>query len=194
MDLGTNIYNAFEVVEKTYDNVNKLLEYCRSISAEKGKYTLVTPRFLRYKSDNSIHGWSISSFILLFQNTEDERLESNAWLNGPIYLLEINLYEPNIYDVPMINVAKYEFADMSSWTPGVSPASHHIFYNSLYGDGMDFVQAEDKSFYKGVANDIEYTDRKYWGLRHIVGIGIPLTEITIENAYDKIFGGFDSLN
>ena len=34
---------------------------------------------------------------------------------------------------------------------------------------------------------------RYWGLKRIMGYEIPLSEITAENAYEKIFGTFKEL-
>ncbi len=49
MNLNDNIFNAFEVVNKTHENVDKLINYCKSIIAEKHGYVLASPQFLRWK-------------------------------------------------------------------------------------------------------------------------------------------------
>lgn len=36
MNLGENIKNAFDVVLKTYENIDKLIKYCDLISADCG--------------------------------------------------------------------------------------------------------------------------------------------------------------
>lgn len=66
MSLGENIKSAFEVVLKTYENVDKLLRYCDLIAEDYG-YEVVTDKFLRYKSDSNYEGWFINSFIKLYQ-------------------------------------------------------------------------------------------------------------------------------
>ena len=34
MNLGENIFNAFEVVNKTHENVEKLIEFCRIMTTK----------------------------------------------------------------------------------------------------------------------------------------------------------------
>ena len=79
------------VVHKTYENIHKLMEYCKTIVAEKRNYINVIDKFLRYKSDNEYSGWYIKDFIILFQKKSDIELE-NEWRDGPIYVMEIELY------------------------------------------------------------------------------------------------------
>ncbi|MDR1753431.1 MAG: hypothetical protein LBR74_00800 [Eubacterium sp.] len=191
MNLGTNIFNAFEVVKNTHESINKLMQYCKSMAEEKGEYTLASPKFLRWRSDNNSWGWSISNFILLFQSKKDVELEHNDWRDGPVYVLEINLYDPENYDTPMINIAKYEYNNISAWGNGVSPAEHWRINQPLYSDELDW--KIDGLSYDGHVKDEQSADSKWWGLRRIVGYSVSLTDITPENAYDVIFGGFDSL-
>lgn len=187
MNLGKNIHNAFEVVNKTYENVNKLMTYCSEMAVEEGEYVLVSPKFLRWKSDNNYWAWNIRSFILLFQNAEDQELE-NEWRQGPIYVMEINLYDPDYYEQPMINIAKFEYKEIAKWNSGCSPASHYIFYNPLYE--LNYEQDEEGMYRTEVEAD--YGNR-YWGLQNVIVKEIPLVEINGGNAYEKIFGGFNSL-
>jgi len=191
MSLGNNIHNAFAVVAQTYENVNKLMDYCRSAAGEKGEFVLATPRFLRYKSDANVSGWYISSFILLFQDVKDNSLE-NGWLDGPVYAFVINLFQPGVYDVPTVNIAKYEYADIQSWSAGCSPADHFGFYEPLYSGSLQFENKD--AVYSAEVADTEGIGKRWWGLRRITGTDIPLTDITNENAYEKIFGGFRSLS
>ena len=188
MSLGKNIRDAFDVVRQTYDNVNKLMDYCKAAASQNGEFVLATPKFLRYKSDMYVSGWYVSSFILLFQDAKDRPLE-NSWRDGPVYVLEINLFQPGVYDVPTVNIAKYEYADIQSWSGACSPADHWIFSDPLYS--LEFEQED--AIYSANVVDIENIGRRYWGLRRIIGIDTPLTEITNENAYETIFGGFRSL-
>lgn len=187
MNLDDNIFNAFEVVNKTHENVEKLMNYCKNIITEKDGYVLVSPKFLRWKSDGDYWAWNTSSFILLFQDSNDCELE-NEWRDGPVYVLEIDLYNPSVYDKPMAVIAKFEYDDIASWSKGCSPANHYIFYDPLYDFDYedlegDFVVTEVDESYK----------QRYWGLKRVVCFQVPLTEITGENAYDKILGGFDKL-
>jgi hypothetical protein len=190
MNLGENIREAFDIVAKTYENVNKLMEYCRAKASEKGEFVLSTPKFLRWKSDVDVGGWLISSFILLFQNAKDQLLESN-WRNGSVYVLEINLYEPQHITAPIVNIAKFEYVDIESWSEGCSTSDHWVLYHPLYGENVEFEQ--DGANYTGYVVNKDDADKRFWGLRKITGIEVPLTEITNENAYETIFGGFRSL-
>jgi len=188
MSLGKNIHDAFEIVADTYENVSKLMSFCMEQSSEKGEFVLSSPKFLRWKSDNETGGWLMKSFILLFQNSKDKLLKSQ-WRKGPIYVLEINL-SPYDYKVPMINIAKFEYDDITSWDKGVSPADHWRFYQPLYDDAIAPFSGDDFN-YSGFIDDA-YSER-YWGLKRIVGIGVPLADIKRENAYKIIFDGFQSL-
>ena len=94
MNLGENIFNAFEVVNKTHENVDKLIKYCRTMAEERKEFELMSPKFLRYKSDVDYWGWNVRQMFLLFQDKQDELLE-NGWRDGPIYVLDILLYDPD---------------------------------------------------------------------------------------------------
>ena len=187
MSLGENIHAAFEIVAETYENVSKLMSYCQEKAGDNEEFVLSSPKFLRWKSDNDVRGWLMQSFILLFQNSKDKLLK-NQWRDGPVYVMEIN-FNPELYNEPMVNIAKFEYDNMSSWSEGVSPAAHDIFYDPLYGNFIDF--EGDEFSYSGDVSD-EYISR-YWGLRRIVGIGVPIVEVTRESVKDRLFGGFRSL-
>lgn len=186
MNLGNNIFNAFEVVNKTHENVSKLMDYCKITASEKGEYVLAVPKFLRWKSDGSYLAWNLTSTILLFQYKKDKELESE-WRDGPVYGIEINLYNKDVLDQPMVTLARYDYDDIKSWSPGCSPANHYIFYDPLYY--LDYQEKED--IYITEVN--EEFGKKYWGLRRVKCIMVPLVEITQENAYEKIFGNFNRL-
>lgn len=187
MNLDNNIFNAFEVVNKTHENVEKLINYCKNIITEKGGYVLSSPRFLRWKSDGSYWAWNTNSFILLFQDDGDNELE-NEWRDGPVYVLEINLYNPSVYDKPMVVVAKFEYDDIAGWSKGCSPANHYIFYQPLYN--FDYEELDGRFLLTEIDED---SKQRYWGLNRVVCFEVPLTEITGQNAYDIIMGGFDKL-
>lgn len=67
MSSANNIRSAFHVVHQTYENLNKLMEYCKTIAPEQSNYICAVDKFLRYKSDTNVSGWYIQNFILLFQ-------------------------------------------------------------------------------------------------------------------------------
>ena len=74
MDIGENIRTAFKVVSETHKNIDKMMNYCRKICDEDGEYALVTPKFLRWKSDNDYTGWMINDFIMLFKKKSDKKM------------------------------------------------------------------------------------------------------------------------
>ncbi|MBA4688119.1 MAG: hypothetical protein H2184_13255 [Candidatus Galacturonibacter soehngenii] len=187
MNSSDNIFNAFEVVNKTHENVNKLMNYCKNIVNEKGGYVLASPKFLRWKSDGNYAGWNTNSFILLFQDSNDQKLD-NEWRDGPVYVLEIDLYNPEAYEKPMVVIAKFQYENIASWTEGCSPANHYIFYDPLYSFDYNYIKEDFL-----VAEMEENFKQRYWGLNRVVCIEIPLIEITGDNAYDKIFGGFNRM-
>lgn len=189
MNSGVNIHNAFDVVLKTYENVDKFMSYCISIAKEKGEFTSVIPKFLRWKSDNNYYGWLICSFILLFQKQSDPELE-NGWHDGSIYVMEVNFITED-YDEPQVCLAKFDYEDISSWTPGCSMANHYIFYDPMYYDIMEYAKVDDYDI--GTVKDKIKAKNRYWGVTRIVSKNILLTEITNKNAYETIFGGFKDL-
>ena len=67
-----NIRNAFIAVHKTHENVNQLMEYCRTIANEKTNYKTVNGKFLKWQSSSNYYGWCIDDFILLFQRETDK--------------------------------------------------------------------------------------------------------------------------
>jgi hypothetical protein len=192
MSLGENIRNAFDVVDQTNENVNKLIEYCKDTArkdtaSKKDGFELVYLKPLRWTR----------SYILLFQDSNDNKLDNN-WRDGPVYVLEINLCTDVANSVePTVKVAKFDYADLKSWGPwaqGLSPSDHWVYFQPLYAQSLSIqfepIEQKDYLYSAKVAED---TGRRYFGLRRITYIDIPLTDITYENAYKKIFDGFRSL-
>lgn len=192
MNSRENVKNALQVLFKTYDNVEKLMEYCKIVAAEKTNYVTSVPKFLRRKSDNDTVAWLLNDFILLFQNGNDGECESeNGWRKGPIYVLEICLGEKGSENLPIIYLSKFEYHDLNSWSEGCSPANHWAFYFPLrYDQYMDFtIEGE----YKIATPKNEKSSKTYWGLKKITTKSIDLFEVTSENLEEKIFGEFDKL-
>ena len=79
MSTGENIRNAVHVLQKTYENISKMMEHSRSVADEAG-YAVVSEKFLRWRTDVEPTAWLINNFILLFQSKEDEECVSgNGW-------------------------------------------------------------------------------------------------------------------
>ena len=199
MSLSKNINEAFKIVTKTYENTYKLLDFLRIKSREEDSdFELKSPRILHDKSINEDKGWWISQFILVFQNKADELLPNN-WRDGPVYVVEINLFEYN-YDYPTVTVIKYEYKDneIKNWIAGCKNDSENYngFRNPWYDvENIDYDEGDSEGVIIGIPNNKneDYTETDYWGLLRVVGIEIPLAEITRDNACDKIFGSFCKL-
>ena len=190
MNLGENIHNAFEVVNKTHENVNNLIEFCKLMVNEKKEFDLMSPKFLRYKSDSDYWGWNTRQLFLLFQDMQDEVLE-NGWRDGPIYVLEILLYDPyECFETnePRLELAKFEYEDIKNLPTGVSPSNYYCFTHPLYD--LDYEELEDGTL---VADMPEEFTQRYWGVKRVVCKVELLVDVNNENAYDKIFGAFKYL-
>ena len=190
---GKNIVDAFDVVYKTYENLQKLITYLQNYESSGGKYAIVPTsipdNFLRWKADGkNYYGWAPHSLVLAFQNIDDAELE-NEWRDGPVYIAEINLYED---DEAVINISRFDYADMSIFPSRLPVSDHWYFYNPLYGDNDSVSINEDKNKFTCTPLS-EKKSKRYRGLQKVTGFTIPLVDITSENAYEKVFGGFDQL-
>lgn len=196
MSSTENIRNAFHVVYQSYENIQKLINYCKTIGPEKSNYINVVDKFLRYKSDSSPSGWFIHDFIVLFQNKNDVQLE-NEWRDGPIYVMEIELYNveselERLTDLPCIRLSKFEYNNLQDWKSGCSPTNHWRFYDPLRRNDIMNIQ-EDEDYLRITARDQEASNQSYLGVKKITSKRIPLTDITADNVVDKIFKTFDNL-
>jgi hypothetical protein len=174
MSLNENVTNAFNVVFKTLQNIEKLIDKCKN-DMDKDKYYMPTNKFLRYSSDNHWYGWIYYSFILLYQRKADGEIMKNGWINGPIYAVNINLAVDDIKE-PMVYIAKMDFCDNTGWEQGCSPSNHDVFYNAINADEEDF------------------KNNLFWGLQKIDKLAINLLDITVQNYKEKIFDSIDELS
>lgn len=166
------------------------MEFCRVMAAERKEFDLMSPKFLRYKSDSDYWGWNTNQMFLLFQDTQDELLE-NGWRDGPIYVLEILLYDPDGYfetNEPRLEMAKFEYENIKNFSPGVSPASYYCFSHPLYD--WDYEEMEDGILVGEMPGE---STQKYWGVKRVVCKVSLLVDVNYENAYDVIFGAFKIL-
>lgn len=196
MSSAENIRNAFHVVYKSYENIQKLIDYCKMISSEKSHYVNVVDKFLRYKSDTNLSGWLIRDFIVLFQDKYDLEL-NNKWRDGPIYVMEIELFNPEAdiektTEIPCVRLSKFEYESLQNWTNGCSPTNHWRFHDPLRNN--DIMNIKEESDYLHITSrDQEASDHNYWGVKKITSKRIPLTDITADNVVEKIFQTFDKL-
>lgn len=194
MNSTNNVHNAFHVVYKTYENINKLMDYTATTASEKSHYVSVVDKFLRYKSDNDFAGWFIKNFILIFQDKNHNEFE-NEWRDGPLYVMEIELYGKDLdvsNQLPCIRLSKFVYGDIQSWSKGCSPANHWRFYFPLRNKEIMNIKTEGDYSYIVPYNQ-ESSDRNYWGVKEIVSKKISLMDVTADNVVEKIFHTFDSL-
>jgi hypothetical protein len=192
MNSSENIRNAIQVLYKTYENVQKLMDYTRIVAQEKTDYRLAAPKALRWKSDNETNGWLINDFILLFQNSTDLDCESkNGWKEAPVYAMEIFLGSEDDEGLPCIYLSKFEYNDINSWNEGCSPANHWAFFWPLRDENnMDFACQGD--YWIGKPINEKYSS-KHWGLKRITYENFDLMALNSENLKQMVFDRFDLL-
>ena len=193
MNSGENIKNSLQVIFKTYENIQKLIEYCKTVADEKTNYSSAGPKFLRKKSDVDTEGWLISDFILLFQDKNGTDFENgNGWKNDPIYVMEICLGEKGKENLPSIYLSKFEYSNMDAWGIGSSPAEHWRFYHPLRReDLMNFTKMGE---YNVSTPKNDRSSKAYWSLKKIVTKTISLFDVSANNVQEKIFDEFDVLS
>lgn len=194
MNSGKNIHNAFQVVFKTLQNVEKLISKCKA-ELDDSKYYMPTEKFMRYSSDTSWEGWIYWSFILLFQRKEDGNIiRKNGWIDAPIYAVEINL-DSDTCDEPEIIIAKMEFEGIRTWSAGCSSSNHSLFYSAIHGselyeqeclNGIISLKAK-RGYEKEAAN-------RFWGFRRSQIKIHKLVDVTQKNYKDIIFGSIEELS
>ncbi|MDD4495268.1 MAG: hypothetical protein PHV32_13170 [Eubacteriales bacterium] len=183
---------AFQTVREAHKNVQEFISRCIALAEEKCEFELApmgrNNTFLRWNSDRDSNAWSYDSFIVVFQRRSDAKLK-NGYRNGALYVLELNFAD---FEIPMANVARYDYDSIvKNWsTTPISPGDHWILYQPMYNGLIEFPEYKSGEMYCGEA--IEPLER-YWGLKRILGYEVPLSDITADNAYEKIFGVFKEL-
>lgn len=194
MTLGENIHNAFAVVYRTFQSIEKLMLKCRT-ELDVDKYYMPTDKFLRYSSDQSWDGWIYWSFILLFQRKEDGVIMENGWINAPIYAVEINV-DADTCDEPELIISKMDFGDLTEWSAGCSPSHHGIFYDTIHARKLFEEFLLESDFYEVVPNN-EYKKKvedSYWGFQRLLKRVYNLVEVNRENYKQIIFGSIEELS
>lgn len=183
---------AFQTVRKAHKNVQKFISRCIALAEEKGEFELApmtgNNTFLRWSSDRDSDAWLYHSFIVVFQRRSDAKLK-NGYRNGALYVLELNFID---FEIPMANVARYDYDNIAkNWSASpISPSNHWILYQPMYNGLIEFPEYESGEIYCGEATE---PLERYWGIKRIMGYEVPLSEITADNAYEKIFGTFKEL-
>ena len=184
---------AFRLVQESHKNVQSFISHCIRLAEEEGEFELApmtgSNTFLRWSSDLNSDAWLYYSFIVVFQDCKDSRLE-NGYRDGPLYIMEVNFAN---FEIPVLNLARYDYDNISeNWSGDpISPSSHWIFYDPLYAEIIDYPEYETNEMYCGTL--LEPLTR-YWGLTRVMGYEIALSEITDKNSYEKVFGTFKELS
>lgn len=190
MNSGENIVNAFRVVSKTYENIDKLIEYCHAMCAKKEThYAAAVSKFLRFTAKNDFDGWYIQEFYLLFQDTNDKKIE-NGWRAGPLYVMEINLTEK---DIPTIYLSKFEYNDISEWSAGCRNKDFLLFFQPLRDKDMIVKTDNDKTVRIAPPSPGKEFNEFWEGLKQVTTREIPLMDVTSQNVKEKVFGTFATL-
>ena len=189
MNSSENIRNAFKVVYKTYENIDKMMKYCKVI-CEDNNYVQCTNKFLRWKSDSDFYGWAINNFILIFQNKSDMEYE-NGLRNGPLYVLEIDFsYEC----IPTVYISKYEYKNIDTWSGQFSAADNWRFYWPVRK--REYFKQEkigEYDIYLPEVNSEIAREKYYLGLERAVRYSEDLVDINSDNIAEKIFERFNLL-
>lgn len=185
MSLEDNIINAFKVVEETHRNVEKLMNYCDSI-CEKSGYVSSMVKYLRYKSDNDVYGWTTRRFIKLYQSKKDS--EGSFWRDGPIFALEIQFD-----DKPIYKLGAFLYKDISKWRSGISVADQWVFHCPMDKDDNDRFTREtiEEGYFKSKVKS-SY-EKIYRFLEFVVYTEGNLTDLKPDSIEKLIFDEFDVL-
>ena len=189
---GENIMNAFEVVKKTYESVDKLIKSIMN-NYDDSKYIMSTKKYLRWKSDNDYRAWYINSFILCFQRTKDGEVKENGWIDSPLYCIDINFWrdmvKQNGQKEPQVYIAKMKYKGMEKWSEGISPSDHYCISQPLHADKDKYEEKIIDSITIKTPKK-EYKDEienKFWGLEKVTYMSIPLLSLNSDNYLDIIF-------
>lgn len=187
-EVGKNICNAFKVVHQTYKNLEKFFVDLDSIGEDEG-FTSISPRFLRYKSDNDVDGWFVRDFIKLFQQRADQKLRGDSGLrNGPIYLVEADFEG----ETPQLRMAKLIYDDLKNWIP-ISVSDRWGFYNP-FRDQNNYA-FDSIGEYSRVRPNNTRARKESWELKVAIYKQADLVEIdTGEKIRSVIFAGLKELD
>lgn len=188
--IGEIIANAVKVLISTYENLSKFFEELDRIACQEG-FESISPRFLRYKSDNDPAGWLIKGFIKLYQYAEDPLLGDGSGLkDGPIYGVRITLGMNE--EVPQINICKYEYADLTHWGKLPAVSEYWGFSQPLYR--KDQMVYSTKGDYTHCHPKDDQTAERYWSLKELTYKTIELIPIHSEDKIrTSIIGEFKKL-
>ncbi len=193
LEIGKNINNAFKVALETYENLDKFFSELDRQSEKEG-YLSISPRFLRWRSDQHIDGWLYRSFIKLFQDINNKTIDDDIPLRiGPIYALEVN-FNFSESNVPLVYLSKFIYENnFCSLKRLPSVSEHYMFYWPIrHETDFNFTKNNDEFNISKPINQIKKKD--YWGLEEVVFTSVGLVNIdSPDKIKEIIFGTFNKL-
>ena len=190
MSLESNIENAFLVVRKTYENIEKFLAEADRVGSDSG-FDSITPRFLRYRSDIDTEGWMIDSFIKLYQEKQAHPCESdNGLKNAYIYAIDVSFE-----DKPEIILSRFEYTDLNSWTKAPIVSEWWGLYRPVrHSNGFKIatITVSDDQYFVSRPKDAK-TGESFWDLKEVVFKKTDLISIKATNINQRIFKEFEKL-
>lgn len=195
MNLAENISAAFKVVNQTHKAVSALLDKLKA-EYDKEKYLLLGDKFMRWSSDTNYGGWCYQTFQLAYQRLEDGEKLPNSFINGPIYIIEINFWQ---FATPKIVVAKFYFDGLCQWRPDyIGPAQYYRYAAPLHEEKKDLFSRTDLpdeiteiSILPGQEEKVKL---KYDGFKVAYATNLELVDINGENYLEQIFGAVEKLH
>jgi hypothetical protein len=182
-NLNNNIWNAFKVIEKTYEGVEKMMAFCDE-KAQSNGYESYNKKYLRYKSDIYIDGWYTQGFIKIYVKGRI----------GDASVYDVYVMNINFFDEPKVYISKHFFA--KSVSANISPNDYWLYDNPI-GD-MDKNEFETKFYetYSDLFVVIPKTGikEKYYGFEKAIFKEFKISSITKDNIEEIVFGTFDLLN
>ena len=177
--MGTNIANAFKVVSETCENVNRLLSFLNQWARENDEYIPHTVKpLVRLRGDYN------DEYVLVFQKKKDKK---------SLYVVDICLWNNETEsEEPKVYISKYEYVKALNLNQyPISKGDFYQFSDPLCDDVTNFEYEDD--FYSGTVKENIQAEDEYRGLHRVAGFSIPLVNINVDNAEEKVFGGFHLL-
>lgn len=188
-EIKKNICNAFEVVRKTQQSIDRLISKLYS-ECENQNYCALTERFIRYNSDNYCWGWCYGRFVLLFQHGgKQDKVQIQ---DAPVYAVCFDL------DNCIALVAKMKYKGIEKWRKkNWAPNRLFAFENVLFSSEIYGMKEEQlKNGYKCVkiVKPEKFEKKWFFDFECLIKSEFNLVEINNENFIDKIFGTMDELD
>lgn len=129
-----------------------------------------------------------SNFIKLYQLKTDPPLPNFSDLrDGYLFGVEVEL-EGEEY--PLVSISRYSY-DYDEWPRMPSPADHWIFYGPFREERFFDIKKHPTHWHSKPLKDVK---KRYWGLKEVVAIELPLLSITSQDDIrQRVFNNFEVL-